>query len=82
MRDSIIHLLPWGLSLLTIWMNIKVGDRSPRAWLLGIAGQCVWLVWILAAGAWGFLPLNLTLFWVYVRNHRKWQGTSEVRGQR
>lgn len=65
-------ILPWFLSCLTIWMTLLAGNHHPRAWLLGLLNQALWLVWILATHTWGLLPLNGVLWVVYVRNHRKW----------
>jgi hypothetical protein len=65
--------LPWLLSGLTIWMTLLAGNHHPRAWLVGLAGQALWLVWIVAAGAWGLLPMNAALWIVYARNHLKWR---------
>lgn len=68
MRDY----LPWILSGLTICMTILAGNRHPRAWMLGMINQVLWLAWILVMGAWGLLPMNLALWGVYVRNHLRW----------
>jgi hypothetical protein len=65
--------LPWLLSLITIWMTLLAGNRHPRAWLVGLVGQALWLVWIVSAGAWGLLPMNFALTFVYARNHWKWR---------
>lgn len=72
MRDLITVYLPWLLSLLTVLMMHMAGDRSPRAWLVGLVNQALWLVWIVASASWGLVPMNLLMWWVCWRNHRKW----------
>ena len=65
--------LPWVLSALTIWITIMQGNKHPKAWLIGLFSQCLWLTWILVDQAWGLLPLNFTLWVLYYRNHIKWK---------
>lgn len=72
--DAIRVYLPWLLSALTIWMTLLAGNKHPRAWLIGLANQFLWLVWISVTGLWGLLPMNLALWVVYSRNHLKWAG--------
>lgn len=69
----IITFLPWLLSAITIYMTVLAGNHHPRAWLVGLVNQALWLVWICAGQHWGLLPMNLALFWVYGRNHLKWR---------
>jgi hypothetical protein len=73
MTDLIRHYLPWILSAVTIWMTLLAGNRHPRAWQVGLAGQALWLVWIVVTRAWGLLPMNVALWVVYARNHLKWR---------
>lgn len=73
MRQEIVEYLPWGLSALSLvnsWMN---GNRWRNVWLFGLFIQCLWLLWVLASGLWGFMPLTASLFFVYARNHLKWR---------
>lgn len=72
MTALIIKYLPWFLSGITIWMNILAGNLHKSAWLIGLIGQILWFIWIVISENWGFIPLNLTLWWIYFRNHRKW----------
>lgn len=64
--------LPWLLSALTIWMTVLAGNKHPSAWLVGLANQMLWLVWIVTSASWGLLPMNIALWIVYGRNHWKW----------
>jgi hypothetical protein len=79
MRDTIITHLPWLLSAITIATMWKAGDRWRATWLLGLANQALWLVWIIAVSAWGLLPMNIVLWIVYARNHLKWSAADEAR---
>lgn len=72
MRNSITTYLPWLLSILSLLMSVMTGNLWRHAWLFGIGIQCLWVTWIAAAEAYGFLPLSLALFVIYGRNHLKW----------
>lgn len=83
MVTEIIRLyLPWLLSAITIWMTLMAGNKHPKAWLIGLGNQLLWLVWICVVGAWGLLPMNIALWIVYGRNHLVWSrgdvGNSQV----
>lgn len=72
--SEIVTYLPWGLSAITIWTMFLAGNMAKSTWMVGLANQALWLVWIIAAGAWGLLPMNAALWIVYARNHLKWRG--------
>jgi hypothetical protein len=67
------NYLPWLLSAITIWMTLLAGNKHPRAWQVGLANQALWMVWIVATKNYGFLPMNLALWAVYLRNHLLWR---------
>lgn len=73
MSDAVRNYLPWLLSAITIYMTVLAGNKSRSAWLFGLGNQALWLIWIITAGAWGLLPMNLALWIVYARNHLKWR---------
>lgn len=73
MTDAIRIYLPWLLSAITIWMTLLAGNLHRSAWLVGLGNQSLWLVWIIATGTWGLIPLNIALWIVYVHNHWKWR---------
>lgn len=75
MTDAIRIYLPWLLSAITIWMTLLAGNLHRRAWLVGLGNQFLWLIWIIATGTWGLIPLNVALWIVYGRNHLKWDRT-------
>lgn len=70
---SIEQHLPWLLSAITIWTMFLAGDKKRHTWLVGLCNQALWLVWIMAAEAWGLIPMNVALWVVYARNHLKWR---------
>lgn len=72
MIDVIRVYLPYLLSAITIYMTVLAGNKTRWAWLIGLANQALWLVWIIATAAWGLLPMNIALWIVYTRNHMKW----------
>lgn len=74
-REALATYLPWLLSALSLVMSVLTGNKWHKAWLFGLGIQCVWVVWIHCAKAYGFLPLCLALFVIYARNHLKWRRT-------
>lgn len=72
MRASIVDFMPWLLSAVTIWMTLLAGNKTRSAWSVGLFNQVLWLVWIIAAGSWGMIPMNIALWVVYGRNYLKW----------
>jgi hypothetical protein len=73
MAELIVKYLPWLLSAITIYMNVLAGNKTKWAWLVGLGNQALWLVWIIASGTYGLIPMNLALWVVYGRNHLKWR---------
>lgn len=76
MSEFLIKFLPWVLSANTLYVMFLAGNKRKYAWLLGLAGQLLWLVWIVLVQAWGLLPMNIGLWIVYYRNHLKWRTQS------
>ena len=74
----IVTYLPWLLSAITLWMTLLAGNLHRGAWLVGLPNQALWLVWIVASSTWGLIPLNIALWVVYWRNHRKWQASPKT----
>lgn len=72
MAEIIKSYMPWGLSAITIYMTILAGNKARNAWLVGLSNQALWLIWIVASGSWGLIPMNIALWIVYGRNHLKW----------
>lgn len=80
MIDAIRIYLPWILSAITIYMTVLAGNKAPNAWLFGLANQALWLLWIIATTSWGLLPMNLALWFLYGRNHLKWNSEKSEQG--
>jgi hypothetical protein len=73
MNYAITHYLPWLLSANTIYSMLLAGNKKRGAWAFGLAGQLLWLVYIVTIQAWGLLPMNLALWVVYGRNYLAWK---------
>lgn len=69
---AVIVYLPWVLSVVSIYMTILAGNKARNAWLVGLANQALWLIWIVVTANWGLLPMNIAMWVVYTRNHFKW----------
>lgn len=61
------------ISCITIWMTLMAGNKHPKAWLVGLLNQGLWITMIVWTEAWGLVPLCLAMCVVYYRNHRKWR---------
>lgn len=72
MSEFLQVAIPYVLSAITIYMFVLAGNKSKNAWLVGLSNQGLWLVWIILTQAWGLLPMNIALWYVYARNHFKW----------
>lgn len=72
-QQQLVFWMPFGLSAITIWMTLLAGNLHRNAWLVGLVNQLLWLVWICLSATWGLIPLNLCLWIVYWRNHRRWR---------
>ncbi len=60
------------MSGITLWMMFCAGNKHPKAWLIGIVNQALWLGWIIYTKSWGLLPMNAGMWYVCIRNHLKW----------
>jgi hypothetical protein len=68
-----IHYLPYLLSAVTALSTWMAGNKDPRAWLIALGNQVLWTVWVFGSHTWGFIPLNLFLWYTYFRNYRLWR---------
>lgn len=73
MREAIVQYLPWFISALTVYCMYLAGNKNHLTWPLSIINQALWLAYILAAGAWGLLPMNAALWVIFIRNYFKWR---------
>lgn len=78
-EDFVLHWLPYVLSAIGVFMILKAGDLKRYAWLIGIAAQVLWFIWIMTSKNYGFLIQNVALVIVYYRNWCKWRGVEEAR---
>lgn len=76
MIDQLIFWLPWVLSAVTVASLYLAGNKNIWAWILSIGNQAVWLLWIVLSASWGLIPGNIALWYVSIRNYRKWKNES------
>lgn len=67
------QLIPLATSVVTLVGMWLAGNKDPRAWIVGLANQVLWLAFIVLFGAWGLLPLLVSLVVIYTRNLIKWR---------
>jgi hypothetical protein len=60
-------------SATTIVSMYYAGNGKSWSWLLGLANQVVWWVFIFVYAAWGLIPLNIALIFIFTRNYLKWR---------
>lgn len=65
--------LPWLCSALTIWMTWLQGEMRPMGWIVGLVNQLLWLAFAIGMKTYGLLVLNAFLWFMYIRNYRKWR---------
>lgn len=70
--SAVWQALPWVVSVVTIVSMQLAGRKDPRAWLVGLANQGLWLLLIWQTQAWGLLLLLVALVWTYTQNYRRW----------
>ena len=69
MRQAIALLT----SCFTLWGMWLAGNKRSLGWAVGLGNQALWIVFIVAFGAWGLLPLSLALIVTYTRNLIRWR---------
>lgn len=70
-------LITLATSCMTILSMYLVGQKRPSGWVVGLANQALWLVFIVAYEAWGLLLLLVFLLVVYSRNLWLWTRREE-----
>jgi nicotinamide riboside transporter PnuC len=68
--QTAISLITSAVTIFAMW---AAGSKKSWAWLLGIANQIPWLIFIYVFKAWGLLPLTVALTITYTRNHILWR---------
>lgn len=76
-RLILAHYLPWFLSCCTVTSSWFAGDKKLMAIKISLFGQVFWSIWCVASATWGFIPLNLVLWVMYIRNYRKWKADDD-----
>lgn len=79
LREFVLLYLPYILSAIGVFMILKAGDMRRYAWIIGIAAQVLWFIWIMTSENYGFLFQNVALVIVYARNYYKWRHVEEAR---
>lgn len=70
-------ILPWIISCITITSMWLAGNKSPKAWSLGLFNQVLWAAVMINAELWGLLPISVFLTITYTRNYIKWKKESK-----
>lgn len=73
MIDWFWILLPWVMSVGTLGTMYLAGNKTLKAWYLGLGNQVLWLAFIIHTGAWGLLPTLVGMVIIYTRNILKWK---------
>lgn len=70
--ELIFAAIPWVLSVNTVALTFLVGRKSTLGWVLGVAGQVVWALFITTRAEWGLVPMWVGLTAAYTWNLIKW----------
>ena len=71
-------ILPWIVSAITLTTMWMAGNKSPKAWLLGLFNQILWAAIISHSELWGLLPTTLGMCFIYIRNFYKWHKDATI----
>lgn len=66
----IISLATSAGTIVSMW---AAGSKRWWGWLVGVANQAVWLLFIIKFRSWGLLPLSAALVVIYGRNALRWR---------
>jgi hypothetical protein len=69
---SAINVLSWVLSFITAYATFALGWKWRHAWMVSAVSQLGWGYMGVMTGAWGMLPLAVTMFGLNVYNWIKW----------
>ena len=61
-------ILPWLTSAMTLWAVWLSGHNLRLSWVVSLINQALWCGFIVASGAWGLLPLTLSLAVIFARH--------------
>ncbi len=61
-------VLPWLTSAMTLWAVWLAGHNLRLSWKVSLANQSLWIAFIVASGAWGLLPLTVSLAALFARH--------------
>ena len=77
MKEIIQTYLPWVMSCITIYTMFLAGNRTRAAWVIGLANQVLWFIYIFTIQAWGLLPMTIALCFTYTRNYLLWKNPNK-----
>lgn len=72
-NNPLIAGTPYLLSMITAYSVLMAGKLRIIAWRVGLVNQLFWLTWIFFSGSWGFLLMNLVMWYVNITNLIKWR---------
>jgi len=61
----------WVLALTSIWCTFLQGNRGGLGWALGFGNTILWILYSVLTKQWAFIPLNIVLAAVQIRNFVK-----------
>ena len=61
-------ILPWLTSAMTLWAVWLSGHNLRLSWKVSLTNQTLWCAFIVTSGAWGLLPLTLSLAAIFARH--------------
>ena len=72
MNYFVITVLPWIPSTIAVVTQFMAGCKYKSAWVITLFSQGLWMWWIIVSKQYGFIPLNICMSIVAIRNFRKW----------
>jgi hypothetical protein len=61
-------ILPWLTSAMTLWAVWLSAHNLRLSWKVSLTNQALWCGFVVTSGAWGLLPLTLSLAAIFARH--------------
>jgi len=77
---AITIIMPYVLSVNTMFSMHYVGKLRTIGWALQLGGQFGWLLWMVVSQNFGFLLLNAFMWYVIIKNLLAWRKNPPSQG--
>jgi hypothetical protein len=72
---------PWVLSAVSLTGFWLAGKKNRLGWLVGLAGEILWLTWSLLYHEYGFVASVVPFAFIYALNWYRWRPEKKQEGE-